>query len=946
MAQDYVVQLGGKDNLTPVLKNAKEATSQLASSFKGLDKVSERFKKIESSAQPLQRKIKEIQKLMSELNMSGDSNSPLYNQMAAAAGRYKDAVADAARATRQFSSDTMSLEAATSAIQGIAAAGSVATGVMGMLGVENDKVAQALLKVQSAMAILNGVQTLANVLNKDSVLVLKMKQIAQAASSAATTGDTTATVANTGATIANTAANKASTVATKAWNVVKAISKALLGDFTGLLIVGAGALATYAIATSDSTDEVKQLNDEKEKAKNIEEELENVVVTSCSNMWSSYEDLRIQYINLKTEHEKIQWIKNNEDAFRKLGIVIKDVSTAEKVFVKYTDKMMLAMLYRAQAAGELAKIDKITEDTVKKLNDNDKKLKVDKTVTPEQVKKEYKGNKFRMLPDEFQQSGLVQGLDFQIVVTDNDSYYEVFDSGFAKVANYRGQQANVKSYQEHKKEEKAIIDNYQKAVKPIYNKINQLYKEAESLYKEVGVETVTTTVDKTTHTPKSTPKTKSTPKPKQTPKSTTNTVTKLTEEQQNELNEIKKEIYETQDEWYKGLRGTDDAAKRIKELSQKAKKIDPKFHELELDTLSDDLNKVYDGLAQGASEAKQMFDRGIIDEQMYKDIIDIINSRFDERGLGENAVRFEYDLTPQINPDSLKGLQDQLQDATNELSLLGNSDADKERIAELLHIIDNLQKQIEQKEIELKLKPALNTIDIEKYNKEENPATANKRISHQNANTIVEQLKEDVKLGITGADEALEIINEINEKLTELGLKPIVIKVENGQLKTQADILQDTQTLVGDVTSTIGSMSQAMQSLGEKSAVAKAGLIAGAIGSIVASFAQVMLAESKSLWTWIAAAASGMATIAGVVSQIKSFADGGIIQGSTFHGDNMIARVNAGEMILNKKQQGNLFRLLDSGAVNNGVTVSEVKLRGSDIYMLLKNYNNKMKKIR
>mgnify|MGYP000794099734 FL=1 len=38
--------------------------------------------------------------------------------------------------------------------------------------------------------------------------------------------------------------------------MAKAVSKALLGDFTGLVLVGAGALLTYALATDSSADKL------------------------------------------------------------------------------------------------------------------------------------------------------------------------------------------------------------------------------------------------------------------------------------------------------------------------------------------------------------------------------------------------------------------------------------------------------------------------------------------------------------------------------------------------------------------------------------------------------------------------------------------------------------------------------------------------------------------
>ena len=87
---------------------------------------------------------------------------------------------------------------------------------------------------------------------------------------------------------------------------------------------------------------------------------------------------------------------------------------------------------------------------------------------------------------------------------------------------------------------------------------------------------------------------------------------------------------------------------------------------------------------------------------------------------------------------------------------------------------------------------------------------------------------------------------------------------------------------------------------------------------------------------WIMALAAGASVIAAMAS-IPKFAGGGIFSGNSFIGDNMIARVNSGEMILNNRQQKNLFNLLDGkgGAASlNGGTV-EFKLKGKELVGVL-----------
>ena len=93
----------------------------------------------------------------------------------------------------------------------------------------------------------------------------------------------------------------------------------------------------------------------------------------------------------------------------------------------------------------------------------------------------------------------------------------------------------------------------------------------------------------------------------------------------------------------------------------------------------------------------------------------------------------------------------------------------------------------------------------------------------------------------------------------------------------------------------------------------------------------------------IAAIASIVATIMSVFASIQSFADGGIIDGASRIGDYNIARVNGGEMILNGKQQANLFRMLNDNnakVANIQYMQPEVKIKGADIYLSQKNYKN------
>lgn len=85
----------------------------------------------------------------------------------------------------------------------------------------------------------------------------------------------------------------------------------------------------------------------------------------------------------------------------------------------------------------------------------------------------------------------------------------------------------------------------------------------------------------------------------------------------------------------------------------------------------------------------------------------------------------------------------------------------------------------------------------------------------------------------------------------------------------------------------------------------------------------------------------GGKVLSGLGSLIGSFADGGIVGGTSYTGDRLTARVNSGEMILNAAQQGQLFKMLNSGGVGGGGWV----LRGEDIYSSIRNYGRRTGKI-
>lgn len=96
---------------------------------------------------------------------------------------------------------------------------------------------------------------------------------------------------------------------------------------------------------------------------------------------------------------------------------------------------------------------------------------------------------------------------------------------------------------------------------------------------------------------------------------------------------------------------------------------------------------------------------------------------------------------------------------------------------------------------------------------------------------------------------------------------------------------------------------------------------------------------------WINAIAAISAMMAAFAS-MPMYATGGIVGGNSFVGDNMLIRANSGEMILNKKQQANLFNMLDGGYMAKSLSSGNVefKIKGKELVGVLTAYNNKVSK--
>lgn len=186
------------------------------------------------------------------------------------------------------------------------------------------------------------------------------------------------------------------------------------------------------------------------------------------------------------------------------------------------------------------------------------------------------------------------------------------------------------------------------------------------------------------------------------------------------------------------------------------------------------------------------------------------------------------------------------------------------------------------------------------------------RKSYESAQNKANRIQTDYEIGIIGKDAALSQLDAINKELEELGLKPVKIDIESG------DIDKTRQKMEG-ACNAVNAMGSSLSSLGNAIGVPElniAGTLAQAIATMTQGYATAT-AEAATMgpWAWVAFAATGLAQLVSMISAVKGangFATGGIIGGTSTSGDRKFARVNSGEMILNKWQQARLFHIVNT----------------------------------
>lgn len=345
---------------------------------------------------------------------------------------------------------------------------------------------------------------------------------------------------------------------------------------------------------------------------------------------------------------------------------------------------------------------------------------------------------------------------------------------------------------------------------------------------------------------------------------------------------------------------------------------------------------------QRIDRIRQDYEMGIItDKDDAEKQIAVINKQLTDLGLKPIEVHFK---------SHAEELQEQLHDAQREFEEATTIEAKVKADAK----ITDIQAQIDQA---TRGKVSIKADTEPSYIVQ--GSTADKRQSYANAQSKASRIRQDYEIGIISKEEAQRQIADLNKQIADLGgnLKPLKLEVDTkgfdkafGSIKSGWGSVQGVGNGIQGISDALEGNGDAWQQItglingfisiaeGIQGIVALIQMLTAATtahsaastadaaataGDAAASTANTAAKSGEAIANATAsgaklafpmnliAIAAGVAAVIAALAMVSGFATGGVVGGTSTSGDKRFARVNSGEMILNKFQQTRLFGMIN-----------------------------------
>lgn len=633
-------------------------------------------------------------------------------------------------------------------------------------------------------------------------------------------------------------------VAIKGLMVASGIGIAIVA-LTEIISSFSSASSSASKKAEEQAEAMKSMNSAADEVKNA---YDSTLKSTYSELMSKYDKLKEGWKSLSTEQQKVQWIKDNKDAFGELGLKISGLSDAENAFSGNTQNIVASFERRAKAAAYAAKLVELYK---RQLDLKKRSEAVDKAINDATAE-------FRKDPT-FRDSGPYAAQEEKKRV------------GIAAVGTdlKHGGDGN--------------IEKLKRDLNDVNTEIDEAKDALQTLKKEDPAKTVNIPAVNTANTAANTP-------PVVEPKTYIEKLqAQLSAAQKTKDNALTIEARVEADAKVKKIQAEIDEATKGKVSIEAA--TEPTYI---VAGSAADKRKSYSNAQQRIGNIRQDYDSGLIDKASAQKAIADINDQLSALGLKPIEVHFK---TP------IEELQEQLQNAQRSLDEATTIEAKVKASAKIAEIQAEIDRATKGK--------ASIAAEVEPEYIEQG-SVADKRQSYSNAQQKASRIQSDFEIGIIGKDDAMKQLEDLDAELTQLGLKPLKIDIKTSDIDDAKKKMEGACSAASAMGSSLSSLGNAIGVPELNVAGVLAQSIAVMTEGFATATAQAATLGPWAWIGFAATGIAQLAAMISAMKNLNGFASGGVVGGGSTFGDRKFARVNSGEMILTKWQQARLFQMINT----------------------------------
>lgn len=304
-------------------KEAAALDTQLKSVAGSLQKLDSEITAVSDSNKSLKAQLRENKEILAQMEEQGLETTQTFFELSVQTGKLQDQISDTNERIKFFASDTKALDGLIGVTKTLTAGFAVGQGAAALFGAENENVQKALLKVNAAMAILNGLQEIQAALQKSSAARITVETALRKIKTFVIGEEAVAT---------NTLTAAQAAAATGA----KVLRAALLATGVGAVLFLVTSLVSAISAMNDfeseTDDATKALKRQDEALQDLEKTFERTSkqrIADAKRLGAAGESLRLIEIE---EQKKLKEIyqKDADDRFRIKEQAIKDLQAVTK----------------------------------------------------------------------------------------------------------------------------------------------------------------------------------------------------------------------------------------------------------------------------------------------------------------------------------------------------------------------------------------------------------------------------------------------------------------------------------------------------------------------------------------------------------------------------------------------------------------------------------------